>query len=111
MCGFKSVLTLRPFQHLGTFQNVKFIMGTSPLAFFWPLYPVRGDGLTYPVAEGTGKCIQPHNNYCPDAHRIGDEDEVISTSAAAAVLPPASVDAIRARRGTQGSDEEDGGMV
>lgn len=36
-------------------------MGTSPLALFWPQRRVNGTGLQYPVAKGTGKWIEFHN--------------------------------------------------
>jgi len=43
--------------NLGMMTNIRAVLGDNPLLWCWP-QPMRGDGLRFRVAEGTGKWIQ-----------------------------------------------------
>ncbi|KAG8986071.1 Palmitoyltransferase [Tulasnella sp. 427] len=43
--------------HLGMRENVRVILGSNPLLWCWPAV-MKGDGLRFPVAAGTGKWIE-----------------------------------------------------
>ncbi|KAG8984251.1 Palmitoyltransferase, partial [Tulasnella sp. 427] len=45
--------------HLGMRENVRVILGSNPFLWCWPTV-VKGDGLRFPVAAGTGKWIEFH---------------------------------------------------
>ncbi|KAF8336502.1 DHHC palmitoyltransferase-domain-containing protein [Cantharellus anzutake] len=47
--------------HLGTFRNIRYIMGTNPLGLFSPQKHVNGDGLSFPVTDGAGKWFEFRN--------------------------------------------------
>ncbi|KAF9516559.1 hypothetical protein BS47DRAFT_1371685 [Hydnum rufescens UP504] len=61
-------------EHLGTLQNVRYILGSSPLGFLLPTTPVTGTGLHYPVASGSGKWIEFHNHESPRAESPREDE-------------------------------------
>lgn len=105
-------------QHLGMIKNIRYIMGSSPLAFFWPQSTVNGTGLEYPVAEGTGKWIEFHNeprdgpssvtNEFGDAAASRTLDDRASSASLHSNALANDQDAIRSRRNGRESDNNEG---
>jgi hypothetical protein len=93
-------------------------MGTSPLALFWPQDRVNGTGLEYPVAEGTGKWIEFHNQPRDGAWSVerghedtttrGDDGDISHVRSDAFDGDPETV---RPRRAGRENGDEDGVMV
>jgi len=42
-------------------RNIRAVLGDNPLLWCWP-QPMRGDGLRFEVADGTGKWIEFHRD-------------------------------------------------
>ncbi len=42
-------------------RNIRYIIGSNPLVFFFPQKHVNGNGLAFPIADGAGKWIEFHN--------------------------------------------------
>ncbi|KAG8853134.1 Palmitoyltransferase [Tulasnella sp. 330] len=60
--------------NLGTLVNIRTVLGDSPLLWCWP-QPMRGSGLSFPVADGTGKWIEFHRNGHRDSMSGNDGDD------------------------------------
>lgn len=92
-------------------------MGTSPLALFWPQDRVNGTGLEYPVAEGTGKWIELHDQPREGAWSVepGHEDTTTEDNGGLSLVRPGTFDGdpetVRSRRAGRGTGDEDGMMV
>lgn len=103
------------FQHLGISKNVKYIIGTSPLAFFWPQRRVNGTGLHYPVAEGTGKWIEFHSQARDGAMSVrnGGDAAALGASPGTPFVHSQVIEnereAVRSRR--NGRESDDAGTV
>lgn len=88
-------------------------MGSSPLALIWPGSKVQGNGLEYPVAEGTGKWIEFHDDPREGAASFGEDRQAEPSSS----LPRSNAfdgdgyDAVRSRRSGRESSEEADVMV
>ncbi|KAG9000441.1 Palmitoyltransferase [Tulasnella sp. JGI-2019a] len=60
--------------NLGTPTNIRTVLGDNPLFWCWP-QRMRGSGLRFPVAEGTGKWIEFHRHGHQDSQSGNDGDD------------------------------------
>jgi hypothetical protein len=61
-------------KHIGTLSNIRSVLGPNALLWCWPGIETEGTGLSYPLADGSGKWVEFHDDP-PQSQEEGHEAE------------------------------------